>query len=91
MTSVHTGYDWLFNEQSEKMSGDIYISLEHLPPEPKQVALQIKQNLYSIKSPLSYATSSTDVASIFYYVISYSQLIAFPFFGVRIQFYDNPF
>lgn len=33
MTSVHTGYDWLFKEQSEKMSGDIYIVLEHLPPE----------------------------------------------------------
>ena len=47
MTSVHTGYDWLFKEQSEKMSGDIYIVLEHLPPELKQVALHIKQYLYS--------------------------------------------
>jgi hypothetical protein len=56
MTSIHTGYDWLFKEQSEKMSGDIYIVLEHLPPELKQVTLHIKQYLYSIKSPLSYAT-----------------------------------
>lgn len=56
MTSIHTGYDWLFKEQSEKMSGDIYIVLEHLPPELKQVTLYIKQYLYSIKSPLSYAT-----------------------------------
>lgn len=44
MTSEHTSYGWLFKEQAEEISADIVIVLEYLPPELKQVALQIILN-----------------------------------------------
>ena len=44
MTSEHTGYNWLFKEDAEEMSGDIYIDLEHVPPQLKQAAIQILLN-----------------------------------------------
>lgn len=44
MTSEHTSYGWLFKEQAEEISGDIVIDREHLPPELRQVALQIILN-----------------------------------------------
>ncbi|CAK6466376.1 hypothetical protein KLEPA_00227 (plasmid) [Klebsiella pneumoniae] len=37
-------YGWLFENPDDEISGDIYVFLEHLPPELKQVALQIVQN-----------------------------------------------
>lgn len=37
-------YGWLFENPDDEISGDIYIALEQLPPELKQVALQIVQN-----------------------------------------------
>ncbi|HCI4648006.1 TPA: hypothetical protein NPP25_004768 [Klebsiella quasipneumoniae subsp. similipneumoniae] len=37
-------YGWLFENPDDEIPGDIYVFLEHLPPELKQVALQIVQN-----------------------------------------------
>ncbi|WP_368762849.1 hypothetical protein [Klebsiella michiganensis] len=37
-------YGWLFDNPDDEISGDNHIDLEHLPPELKQVALQIVQN-----------------------------------------------
>ncbi|MEV9290955.1 hypothetical protein ACQUW1_20400 [Klebsiella pneumoniae] len=37
-------YGWLFENPDDDISGDNHISLEHLPPELKQVAIQIVQN-----------------------------------------------
>lgn len=44
INSEHTDFGWLFKEQTEAISGDIVIDLEHLPPELKPVALQIILN-----------------------------------------------
>lgn len=38
------GYGWLFENSDDEISGDVYIDLQHLPPELKQVALRIVQN-----------------------------------------------
>ena len=37
-------YGWLFDNPDDEISGDNHIDLVHLPPELKQVALQIVQN-----------------------------------------------
>ncbi|HBT4848244.1 TPA: hypothetical protein MB351_004308 [Klebsiella pneumoniae] len=37
-------YGWLFENPDDDISGDNHISLEHRPPELKQVAIQIVQN-----------------------------------------------
>ncbi|EIV9834287.1 TPA: hypothetical protein ACWXHD_005403 [Klebsiella pneumoniae] len=34
-------YGWLFESPDDDISGDNHINLEHLPPELKQVAIQI--------------------------------------------------
>ncbi|MGY9166671.1 hypothetical protein ACTM4W_19465 [Citrobacter freundii] len=36
-------YGWLFESPDDDISGDNHINLEHLPPELKQVAIQIVQ------------------------------------------------
>ncbi len=46
-------YGWLFESPDDDISGDNHINLEHLPPELKQVAIQIggrlrKRNLWSL-------------------------------------------
>ena len=39
-------YGWLFENPDDDISGYNHINLEHLPPELKQVALQIVQNQF---------------------------------------------
>ena len=39
-------YGWLFESPDDDISGDNHISLEQLPPELKQVAIQIVQNQF---------------------------------------------
>lgn len=39
-------YGWLFESPDDDISGDNHINLEHLPPELKQVAIQIVQNQF---------------------------------------------
>ncbi|HDH1434398.1 TPA: hypothetical protein PIT67_004898, partial [Klebsiella quasipneumoniae subsp. similipneumoniae] len=39
-------YGWLFENSDDDISGYNHINLEHLPPELKQVALQIVQNQF---------------------------------------------
>ncbi|HFD3107630.1 TPA: hypothetical protein ACF220_005051 [Klebsiella quasipneumoniae subsp. similipneumoniae] len=39
-------YGWLFENPDDDISGYNNINLEHLPPELKQVALQIVQNQF---------------------------------------------
>lgn len=39
-------YGWLFENPDDDISGGNHINLEHLPPELKQVALQIVQNQF---------------------------------------------
>ncbi|MGQ0079593.1 hypothetical protein [Klebsiella pneumoniae] len=37
-------YGWLFESPDDDISGDNHINLEHLPPELKQVAIQIGEH-----------------------------------------------
>ena len=39
-------YGWLFESPDDDISGDNHINLEYLPPELKQVAIQIVQNQF---------------------------------------------
>lgn len=39
-------YGWLFENSDDDISGDHHINLEHLPPELKQVVIQIVQNQF---------------------------------------------
>jgi hypothetical protein len=47
-------YGWLFESPDDDISGDNHINLEHLPPELKQVAIQMRspQKTESMVTPV---------------------------------------